>query len=268
MVPRPVLLAAGALARAAAVLTVLALTRATTSPLMHVALVLMVVTLTGVGWAGHLPGSPVSPAPGAVPLLVRSVGLLLVAVATLGTVLDFRSAGHVVDKAATGVPVLTLMLSLSVVGVLALTGRVSRASRRDLSVGVAGGVLAAVVWAVPLLLGPVPGSILWALVVMTAAGGGLLVPDAQLPGRLGRAACAVLVASLLVVATVQGLQRFGPARFVPDLTPAAPPADRISESRIEMADPYLGLLLLGCLLGAALTVTAFRAASRPEPVGA
>jgi hypothetical protein len=35
-----------------------------------------------------------------------------------------------------------------------------------------------------------------------------------------------------------------------------------------MADPYLGLLLLGCLLGAALTVTAFRAASRPEPVGA
>jgi hypothetical protein len=210
----------------------------------------------------------VSPAPGAVPLLVRSVGLLLVAAVTLGTVLDFRSAGNVVDKASTGVPRLTVMLSLSVVGILALTGRAARASRRDLVVGVACGLLAAAVWAVPLLVGPVPGSMLWALVVVTVAAAGLLVPDAGLPGRPGRAACAVLVASLLVVATVQGLQRFGSARFVPDLTPAALPADRIAESRIEMTDPYIGLLLLGCLLGAALTVAAFRGASRPEPVGA
>ena len=134
-------------------------------------------------------------------------------------------------------------------------------------VGVAGGVLAAAVWAVPLLLGPVPGSILWAVVVMAVAGGALLLPDAGLPGRPGRAACAVLVASLVVVVTVQALQRFGSARFVPDLTPAALPADRVSESRIEMIDPYLGVLLLGCLLGAALAVTALRSAARSEPSG-
>jgi len=268
MVPRPFLVAAGLLASSAAVLTVLALTRETSSLLMHVALLGMVVVVTAVGWAGHLPHSPVALTPGVVPPLVRSVGLVLVATVTLGIVLDFRAAGNVVDKAATGVPLLTLMLSLSALGFLALTGRASRLSRRDLVVGVAGGLLAATAWAVPLLFGPVPGSSLWAVLVMTAAGGGLLMPDAELPGRLGRAACAVLVAALLVVVTVQGLQRFGSARFVPDLTPAALPADRLSESRIEMLDPYIGVLLLGCLLGAALTVNAFRSASRPEPVGA
>lgn len=268
MAPRPFLLAIGLLASAAAVLAVLTLTRETSSLLMHGALVLMVVVLTAVGWAGHLPGSPVSPAPGVVPLLVRSSGLVLVAAVALGIVLDFRAAGNVVEKAVTGVPLLTAMLSLAVVGFLALTGRASRGSRRDLVVGVAAGVLTAAVWAVPLLLGPVPGSSRWAVVVMAVAGGALLLPDAGLPGHPARAACAVLVASLIVVVTVQALQRFGPARFVPDLTPAALPADRVSESRIEMIDPYLGVLLLGCLLGAALAVTAFRSAARSEPSGA
>jgi hypothetical protein len=94
-------------------------------------------------------------------------------------------------------------------------------------------------------------------------------------GRRGTAALGQLaalfagaVAALLIVVLVWGLARYGPSSLIPDLAPAAlSPADDLAQSRVEINDPYVGLLALGCLAAAALAAVSV-ATRRPETVGA
>jgi uncharacterized membrane protein YccF (DUF307 family) len=53
-------------------------------------------------------------------------------------------------------------------------------------------------------------------------------------------------AALLIFNAVVLLGAFGPAELIPSLAPhALTPADRLANSRTELVDPYLWLLLLG-----------------------
>jgi len=52
------------------------------------------------------------------------------------------------------------------------------------------------------------------------------------------------------------LAGYGPDRLIPDLVPAAlSPADDLANSRIEIEDPYVGLLAVAFLLAVTLSVT-------------
>lgn len=66
---------------------------------------------------------------------------------------------------------------------------------------------------------------------------------------LPAAVCAGTVAALLILNVVTVLSVAGPARLIPDLVPSArSPADQLANSRIDIQDPYMWLLLLGWLI--------------------
>jgi len=64
-----------------------------------------------------------------------------------------------------------------------------------------------------------------------------------------------LLAPLLVFVDVLLLSSYGPAWLIPDLVPAAlSPADDLANSRVEIQDPYVAMLLLACLCAVVLTI--------------
>src|SRR5207248_11024029 len=82
-------------------------------------------------------------------------------------------------------------------------------------------------------------------------------------GRVLAAACAGMMAALLIVDVVAVLTAFGSPRFIPDLAPAAlSRADDLAQSRIELVERYLLLLLFGALIAVALGVGI---AGHPDP---
>ncbi|GIE31007.1 hypothetical protein Ait01nite_040520 [Actinoplanes italicus] len=127
---------------------------------------------------------------------------------------------------------------------------------RQLLTGAGSGAAAAAVWLVVVLVAPpVPPSTGAALAVTGAAA--LIAGFAgsgRGPGRLLAALLAAATAMGLIFAMVVTLAHWGPDTIVPDVTPQAPEALRIPESRIEMVDPYVLILVLGALAAAALSV--------------
>ncbi len=125
--------------------------------------------------------------------------------------------------------------------------------------GVASGLGATACWlALVLAMGSIPADLGPALGFIGVAMG---VAGFVNSGRRGSAALGQLaglfagaVAALLIVIVVWGLAGYGPASLIPDLAPAAlSPAADLAQSRVEINDPYVGLLALGCLAAAALT---------------
>jgi hypothetical protein len=60
----------------------------------------------------------------------------------------------------------------------------------------------------------------------------------------------------LIFAGVVALAQWGPDSLIPSITPHALPADRIAESRIELVDPYVLILVLSALTATALSLAA------------
>ena len=150
-----------------------------------------------------------------------------------------------------------------------MTARRSQATGRILVAGLGVGVAAAA-WTVTVVLAPpIPDDatpavelvIIGMAVAAAAAGGG--------HGALGRvlaAACAGTVAALLIVDVVAVLTAFGSPRLIPDLAPAAlSRADDLAQSRIELLEPYLLLLLFGALIAVALGVASLATRGRATP---
>ena len=55
----------------------------------------------------------------------------------------------------------------------------------------------------------------------------------------------------LIFAGVIVLAQWGPDSLIPNITPHAPPGHRISESRIEIVDPYVLIFVLSGLTATA-----------------
>jgi hypothetical protein len=55
---------------------------------------------------------------------------------------------------------------------------------------------------------------------------------------------------------VVGLAHWGPDSLIPNITPHAPPAHRVAESRIEIVDPYVLILVLSAMAATALGLAA------------
>jgi len=176
--------------------------------------------------------------------VARAVGYLLVGALAVESA---WSLAHKENSDLTGVPVLAVMLAGYLVAVLAVTSRRSPATARTLAIGLTGGLMAGGGWtALAVLDPPIPPSPVLAIafVAMGMAGAALL------DRRDGGAARAALIAgttgALLVINVVTVLSTFGSAWLIPELVPAAlTPADRLANSRIELVDPYMWVLLIG-----------------------
>jgi hypothetical protein len=233
---------------------------------LHWGLIGMVTTLVLVAWSGW--GRPLGPVgAGLAARGVRAFGYLLVAVFAAKMVADM--AAHVDNPGdqVPEVPVMTAVFVGYLLGVQASTARRSRASGRVLVAGLVAGGAAAVAWTATVVLAPpipddsTPAVVLMALgiVVAAVAAGG----RNGAVGRLLAAACAGTVAALLIVDVVAVLTSFGSPWLIPDLVPVAPsPADDLTQSRIELVEPYLWLLLFGSLIALAQGVAAL-ATRRP-----
>ena len=219
-----------------------------------------VLLLVTVSWLGRRPGVVGPVGDGWAARLVRAGGYLLVGAMAAGFLVSVRSHGNPDEQARNGVPIFTVVLTVYLLGFLAVTARRSVATRRVLTTAVGAGGAATALWVVAALAAPpVPASIGLALVVTAAAMAAAAFANAghhsRTEHRVLAGLCAGTTAALLIVTVVIGLSSYGPPSLIPDLASAAlTPADDLAQSRNELVDPYIALLFLGGLLAGALTV--------------
>jgi hypothetical protein len=228
---------------------------------LHSGLIGLVAVLVVLSFVGRRPGlGPVAGAP--VARAVRAAGYLLVGGTALSLVFGLREGGDPVDRAGAVFPFLTVTLSVYLVGFLVATRADRPVAIRALGIGFAAGLGATVLWlGAVLVTPPVPPTAGPALLAMVLA--------ATVAGVASRsvlaAALAGTVTALGIWLLVSVLASLGPARLIPELAPhALTPADRLANSRIELVDPYVAVLLLGCLVAVALSLSAFATARTPR----
>jgi hypothetical protein len=234
-------------------------------------LIALVVTLVAMSWLARRPW-PFGPlAQDRIARLLRAGGYALVGTAALLIINGFSSAtANLEEKAQVGVPILACVLTIYMVAFVTMTARGSAARIQALAIGGGCGIAAAVVYLLPVLVRPpLPVSNGWAIAAVAAAAcAATLIGRGRADQRLVAALSAVTVAALLISVSVDGLLQFFP-RWVPDTSPAnVPAADRLANNRAGAEDPYFAVLLLGCLLAAALSIVILvTRRPRPEPAG-
>jgi hypothetical protein len=224
--------------------------------------VMVVAILVGLGRLGRR-GGPFGPVRDDVTArCVRVGGYVLVAMWTVGLLTAMATKNPAdVDTAA---PILGAVMASYLAGFLVLTARST--AGRVLIAGLTGGVAPVVVWTGEVILvPPIPASAAPAMMLIVF---GMLVAAVVADGgprrRLQAAAYAGMVAAILLVSMVMMLSAYAPAGLIPDLAPhALSAADDLAQSRIEIQDPYVALLLLGAALAglpiiAALHTTGWR----------
>jgi hypothetical protein len=230
--------------------------------------VAVVANLVAVAWWGRRAG-PLGPVRSSrAAQLVRAGGYLLVGGLTVAFAGSAGTHGPAVEQARSGVPVFAVLLTSYLVGLLALTARRCAATGRVLVSGVGAGVAAAGLWLAAVLVAPpIPVDVTAALVLVAVA---MAVAGVVNAGRRGGSAPAVLaalaagtLALLLIFVAVGLLSSFGPATVIPRLVPTAlSPADDLANSRHEIQDPYVALLVLAALTAILLSIASLAATRR------
>ena len=233
-----------------------------------VAIVVMLVTVTGLGRYLR-PLGPVGNAGAA--RAVRAGSHLLLATWTASMIASMVD-GDPAEQARNAVPIYFLILASYLIGMLTLTADRSAATPRALVAGLAGGVAASAIWTVrafavpPIPANPASAALMIALGMLLAtatAGGRDAGVRRLLAGLLAGTVAAMLILTLVVV-----LSSYGPPSLIPDLAPAAlTPADDLAQSRIEVVDPYLWILLLGAVMATVQSATALKSRRPATAVG-
>jgi hypothetical protein len=156
--------------------------------------------------------------------------------------------------------------------VLTLTAKRSAATARLLTAGLAAGGGAAAIWAATVVLNPpIPadlGPAITAIVLGMATAATAAGRGTDSARRLLGALYAGTVASTSILSLVVVLSVFAGPALIPDLAPAAlTAADDLAQSRIELQDPYLWILLLGGVVAALQSAAALAARQRPAATG-
>ena len=202
-------------------------------------------------------------------LLVRGGGLLLVAATFVEIAAGMASRDNTAVQELSGVPIFTVILASYVFGFLAVTARRSPATGRVLAIGAGTGAAAAALWLASVLASPpIPRSTGATLALLAAA---MIVAACATSGRRGSARlsalaalCTGTVATLLIFVLLHGLASYGPAGLIPDDSAAFTPTERLAQSRLEIVDPYIGVLFIGCFLAVLLGIVS-TTAKRPAP---
>lgn len=235
------------------------------------AVLVAAAVLLAVAWWGRRPGALGPVSQGRVPRLVRAFGCMLVCAFALASAASVASNSNPGEQAAVGVPVYATVSAGYLLAFLAVTARAT--AQRDavpariLAIGVGIGGAAAAIWAAVLATArPMPTATapLLALIVGAMIVAAVLAPTGRPPRDRAKdgviaGLCAGAFAALLAVESLTALAAYGPAALIPDLAPVAlTQADDLVQSRSEIQDPYVAVLLLGGLLAIALCVSAIR----------
>jgi hypothetical protein len=243
----------------------------------------VVATLAAVSWQARRTAMLGPVGTDATAWLLRAGGYLTAAaIAAVAVAHAHPVTASAADSAAadgTGMLVFAVTGASYVLAAATLRARRSAATPRVLATGAACGLAAAVAWlATTVLAPPVPPTAGWAVtlcglaaVAAATATGTRHGPRHATRRRIVLAALlAAAAASALIFTTVCLLARYGPDTLIPAITPHALPADRVSESRIELVDPYIRVLVLGTLTATALGVAGVvtrRRLPRRVPIG-
>lgn len=252
------------LVSAGVVVVVVAWTGRVGYPPLRWSMITAAVALVGLAWWGRHAG-PLGPVGSAASVRAgRACGFVVV-----GAVSAWLSQ-QLYGKTENPGPLLTVLLATYLIGVLALTAQRSATTGRVLLASAGASLAATALWSgLVAAFTPIPADIGLALLA-TMAGMGLAawLGAGRRDGtgaRVLAALAAGMITPLLVLADVVVLSSYGPARLIPDLVPAAlTPADRLSNSRIELVDPYVAMLLVAAVLAVALTVGSLATRRPPD----
>ena len=231
-------------------------------------LVGLVSTLVVVAWLGQV--APLGPVrPDGAARAARCCGYLLVGTLVVEAVWSIAGKDN---RDVSGVPVLTVVFGGYLLGFQASTAQRSAATGRALIAGVAAGAVAAAAFTLAAVAAPpIPANAMRAMLLSTLAMVFAVWVAGRRDGAEARALAATTagsVAALLIFNVLTVLSAAGPARLIPDLAPAAlTAADQLANSRIELQDPYLWLLLFGWFTAVAQCAVAL-ATRRPVPAPA
>jgi hypothetical protein len=241
-----------------AVLAVVAAVFTWTATLDYVPLTLclnlVVGVLAGVCWWARR-AAMLGPTGGGVAAWLWRIGGYLLAG---GIVVACVVRSHAAAGAGTGLLALAAVLASYLLGLMTVFAGPSVATARTRVTAFGCGLAAAAVWLVAVfVVPPIPSSIGGALALTTFAA---IAAAALNTGRTGSPKRATLAAVLagaiaagLIVVLVVVLATVGPANLIPHLAPhALTPADRLAQSRDELFEPYMVVLVFGCFLAAAL----------------
>jgi hypothetical protein len=212
-------------------------------------------TLAAVCWQGRRAGMLGPTGDGMVAWLLRGGGYLTAAAIGVVALAHAHPATLEATDAGEGLLALAAVAGSFLIGLVAVR---AVATRRVLVTGTGSALAATVVWLIAVLVAPpIPASAGWALAVTAGAAVIAVLANAgTAPGSLlaGLLAIAVTMASIFV--TVLLLARFGPDTLIPDITPGALPGQHISESRVEIVDPYVLIMVLSAVAASALGLAA------------
>jgi hypothetical protein len=243
--------------------TLLAWTATVDYPPLAWILYAMVTALTAVCWEARRAGMLGPTGDGVTAWLLRASGYLVAGVIAAVAVAHTHPATIEAVDDGIGVLVFATIPAGVLIGVITVCAKQSAASRRALIAGAGSGLAATVLWLIIVVLAPpIPASAGLALILTGAAAVVAFTASAGRGGLLaGLLAAAATMA--LIFAGVVVLAHWGPDSLIPAITPHALPANRISESRIEIVDPYVLILVLSGLTATALGVASVATRRRP-----
>jgi hypothetical protein len=211
--------------------------------------------LAAVCWQGRRAGMLGPTGDGVAARLVGAGGYLIAA--TIGVVALAHAHPATLEARDAGDELLALaaVAGSFLIGLVAVR---AAATRRVLVTGAGSALAATAAWLIVVLVAPpIPATVGLALAVTAGAAvvavlaNSRTAEDSLLAGLLATAGTMALI-----FVSVQLLARFGSDRLIPDITPGALPGQHISESRVEIVDPYVLVLILSAVAAAVLGLAA------------
>ncbi|KUL42066.1 hypothetical protein [Actinoplanes awajinensis] len=235
--------------------TLLAWIAAVDYPPLVAVLSVVVSALAVVCWAGRRAGMLGPTGDSWLAWLLRTGGYLLAAVIVAAT-----ATGPVTDDSI-GILVFATIPASFLLGLVAVLAKRSAATARVLLTGAGSGLAATLAWlAVVVIAPPIPPSTGLALaltaVAVAVAALANAAPSDTNQGRLLAALLATATTMVSIFVGVVALAHWGPDALIPNITPHALAGSEIAESRIEIIDPYVLVLVLSGVVSAALALAA------------
>jgi len=212
--------------------------------------------LAAVCWQGRRAGLLGPTGDGVAAWLLRGGGYLVAAAVATVALAHAHPATLEAADAGDGLLAILAVAGSFLIGLAVVS--TSAAARRVLITGTGSALAATVVWLlVVLAVPPIPASAGWALAVTAgAAVVAVLANSVDARSSLLAGLLATAATMGLIFAGVLLLAHFGPDSLIPDITPGALPGRHISESRVEIVDPYVLILLLSAVAATALALAA------------
>jgi hypothetical protein len=224
-------------------------------------LYVVVSVLTAVCWEARRSGMLGPTGDGAAAWLLRGCGYLIAGGIVAVGVAHARPATLEATESGGAMLMLAVVPASFLIGLTTVLAKRSAATVPVLVTGAGSGLAATLIWLVLVVVSPpIPATVGWALALTGVATVAAVLVSSELStttqGCLLAGLLAITTTTVLVFAAVVGLAHWAPDSLIPAITPHALPADRVAESRIEIVDPYVLLLVLSGIAATALALAA------------